>query len=217
MKKIGLLCLALVLALGTIGIGYATWSDNVTIEQTVKTGDFKIGVADMGTNDSGIGQFDPGYDKHVARCTSQNISSVFWLNDVQYFSEVKELITNAYPCYSCNVTFEFANGGTIPAKLKSWTTVITDGDPLLAGCVELKSWQITDPDGVVTNGIGFCGLEPALQALQIHGGETFQLIITKHIMQDCPDGSGGFYECPQGANVTMVHEARWVQWNKIDE
>ncbi len=69
MKKIGLLCLALVLALGALGISYATWSDNVTIEQTVKTGEFKVGVADMGTNDEGISP-DPGYDKHVATCTS---------------------------------------------------------------------------------------------------------------------------------------------------
>jgi predicted ribosomally synthesized peptide with SipW-like signal peptide len=226
MKKIGLLCLALVLALGTIGIGYATWSDNVTVEQTVKTGDFKVGVADMGTNDANdwcdIGDDgpcnDPGYDKHVATCTSQNVSAVeFSIGGTDYYSRVKETIDNGYPCYSCNITFEFANGGSIPAKLKSWTTTVTDGDPLLCGCVELASWQLTKPDGSIVSGTSYCELETKLKELQLHENDKFQLIITKHILQDCPDGQGGTYECPQGANCTMEHEAKWVQWNKIDE
>jgi len=38
MKKIGLLALALVLALGALGVGYAAWTDTVTIEGTVNTG-----------------------------------------------------------------------------------------------------------------------------------------------------------------------------------
>jgi len=38
MRKIGLLALALVLALGALGVGYAAWTDTVTIEGTVNTG-----------------------------------------------------------------------------------------------------------------------------------------------------------------------------------
>ena len=38
MKKIGLLSLALVLALGALGVGYAAWTDTITIEGTVNTG-----------------------------------------------------------------------------------------------------------------------------------------------------------------------------------
>jgi hypothetical protein len=44
MKKIGLLCLALVLALGTLGVGYAMWSDQVTITGTVNTGSVEISI-----------------------------------------------------------------------------------------------------------------------------------------------------------------------------
>jgi len=227
MKKMGLLCLALVLALGTIGVGYATWSANVTVEQTVKTGNFQVGVADLGTNDSNTGCEigedgpcnDPGYNKHVATCTSMNISGDddFVLDDTTYYSKVKETIINGYPCYSCNVTFEFANIGTIPAKLKSWTTTIVEDEQGLCGCIELKSWQLTKPDGTVVPGTGMTALENALKELQLHENDTFQLIIEKHIVQDCPDGQGGTYEAPQGANCTMIHEAKWVQWNKIDE
>ena len=38
MKKFGLICMALVLALGALGIGYASWSDSIYIEGTVNTG-----------------------------------------------------------------------------------------------------------------------------------------------------------------------------------
>jgi hypothetical protein len=39
MRKIGLLCLALVLALGALGVGYAMWTDTITIHGTVQTGE----------------------------------------------------------------------------------------------------------------------------------------------------------------------------------
>jgi hypothetical protein len=37
-KKIGLLCLALVLALGALGVGYASWTDTIFVDGTVQTG-----------------------------------------------------------------------------------------------------------------------------------------------------------------------------------
>jgi len=42
MKKIGLLALALVLALGALGVGYAAWTDQITVEGTVNTGSVDI-------------------------------------------------------------------------------------------------------------------------------------------------------------------------------
>jgi predicted ribosomally synthesized peptide with SipW-like signal peptide len=44
MKKIGLLCMALVIALGGLGIGYAAWIDTVTIDGTVTTGSVDVEI-----------------------------------------------------------------------------------------------------------------------------------------------------------------------------
>jgi hypothetical protein len=44
MKKIGLFCLALVLALGALGVGYASWTDTIFIDGTVNTGSVDIEV-----------------------------------------------------------------------------------------------------------------------------------------------------------------------------
>jgi hypothetical protein len=225
MKKLGLLCLAMVLALGTVGIGYATWSDNVTIEQTVETGSFKVGIRDMGTNDSGVDQWDPGYDKHVARCQSfQVCPSRCQKDDLWYYAGVEERITNAYPSYSCNISYSFANCGTIPAKLKDWETTCTGN---LCGCVELTYWKLTFPDGSEFTGTTQATLEPKLAELQIHECQTANLTITKHILQECnewpPNCVGAECdwadgrEAPQGGQAIMVHKAEWRQFNKINE
>ena len=42
MKKIGLLALALILALGALGVGYAAWTDTIYIEGTVTTGSLDL-------------------------------------------------------------------------------------------------------------------------------------------------------------------------------
>ncbi|MCD6391565.1 MAG: hypothetical protein J7L92_06220, partial [Dehalococcoidia bacterium] len=47
MKKIGLLSLALVLALGTLGVGFAMWQDTVTIEGTVNTGSVDLDIEEL--------------------------------------------------------------------------------------------------------------------------------------------------------------------------
>jgi hypothetical protein len=222
MKKIGLLCLALVLALGTLGIGYATWSENVTIEQTVRTGDLKVGVANIMTNDSGIGQHDPGYDKDVARCTSQNVSPVlFSIGPYDFYEKVTEVITNAYPCYSCNITFKFASGGSIPVHFKDWSTELVENDGGLCYCVDLKGWWLSGPAKFTTlpaQGTSMCGLESALRELQLHENDIITLKIEKHLKQDCWDPVAmEMFEAPQSANCTMVHRAKWVQFNKVDE
>jgi len=44
MKRIGLLTLALVLALGSLGLAYAAWTDEITIQGTVDTGSVNLDV-----------------------------------------------------------------------------------------------------------------------------------------------------------------------------
>lgn len=47
MKKVGLILLALVLALGVLGVGYAMWSDTLLISGTVNTGTVDINVVGL--------------------------------------------------------------------------------------------------------------------------------------------------------------------------
>jgi len=69
MKKIGLLCLALVLALGALGVGYAAWTDTITIEGTVNTGSVDINV-----------EYYSGTDIYK-NLTTEEMVTVHWVKD----------------------------------------------------------------------------------------------------------------------------------------
>jgi hypothetical protein len=177
-----------------------------------------VGINNQGTNDFGI---DPGYTKNVASCTSWNGSVdgepvLFSIGTQDYYEGVREVIDNAYPCYSCNITFKIANGGTIPAHFKSLEHEYVSGNPLLCGCVELGGWWLWDQYGDMTSGDNLTSLETQLKTLQLHGGDNVTLKIEKHLLQTCDMGCGE-YEMPQGANCTMLHRMKWVQFNKVNE
>ena len=235
MKKIGFICLALVFALGALGVGFATWSQTLTIEEEVNTGEFCVGILDVGTDDpppalneaggmlypadSTEGTLDPGYTKNVASAESENIDEKCIHEDTQYYHKVKETITNGYPSYTCTIELRFANCGTVPAKGSTVTKVVAPGgDPDgLAEFVEITGWNLVDEAGTSVTGTTVAELEAALQAFQLDPCDTVTLFITKHIIQWI-DTDGDTVEdadeiCPQNATATFVEEITWVQWN----
>jgi hypothetical protein len=58
LKKIGILSLALVLALGSLGIGYAHWSDALYVGGTATTGEVLVGFTACCTDDDADGGTD---------------------------------------------------------------------------------------------------------------------------------------------------------------
>jgi len=99
MKKIGLLALALVLALGTMGVGYAMWFEDLYINGIVNTGNLDANWSIM----------DYGDDEDVA--AGKNYSSIF--AEIQG-DTLLVTVTNAYPCINYFVNFDVDNAGTIP-------------------------------------------------------------------------------------------------------
>lgn len=127
MKKIALLCLALVLALGALGVGYSMWDKTLTINGTVNTGEVNACFTTAVSNDPGT-TIDPGKDKHVG-------STEVFCNDPgeegnpfhACQQNILVVVTNGYPCYESTVNFTVDNIGTIPVKVQSMT--ITNPNP----------------------------------------------------------------------------------------
>jgi hypothetical protein len=169
MKKIGLLALVLVFALGALGVGYAHWSQTLYIDGTVNTGEVKVALRDAGTNsgpqtlyplfpewscppdvDAGFDQeldAEVCYDKDVAEITSTNVTSKCEKEDpfgaglVKWYETEKITITNAYPSFSPGWFTMITNCGTIPVKVSSFKIVDAAGDPLDFPCwIELLKW-----------------------------------------------------------------------------
>lgn len=230
MKKIGLICLVMVLAMGLLGAAYATWSQTLTITEEVNTGEFCVGIRDVGTNDGGPalgeeylgitgilypidspndGTIDPGYTKNVAAARSVNGVYKCTHETVDFYEDVTETIVNAYPSYSCTITLEFANCGTVPAIVQSVTPTMVSDPAGLFPYVEITSWEIRDDLGAVwASGSGLTALELALQGYQLDPCDVMQVDITKHIIQEI---AGEL--CPQEATMTMTEDVKWIQWN----
>jgi len=148
MKKILLLCVALILALGTVGAGYALWKDSVLITTTINTGTVQVSLSQydndpaprgpvVGANPNGWynGSLDPseqgswGFDTvgNPVWTGDRYEKNVAYM-DSEFDNNRSELhpnptatitVDNAYPCYYGSVLFDIENTGTIPVKLLS--------------------------------------------------------------------------------------------------
>ena len=125
MKKIGLLCLALVLALGTMGSGHALWSDWLYVEGTVATGEvsweFICGsilngdpcdppTIDKQCGDGFMNPWPESTGKDVG-CTEVECVDSDGDGDID---TLLVTVHNAYPGYYVHIAWMAHNNGTIP-------------------------------------------------------------------------------------------------------
>ncbi len=151
MKKIGLICLALVLALGAVGFGYAHWSDQLYVEGTVKGGQLMVGFTEVLINETHENPNPPpdyldgeylGKDVGDVTCVFEGYREGH--TGKHGYEGVVVTITDAYPCYQVHITFVVDNLGSIPVIFEGVT--------------------ITDPSGRLT-------YDPDLEALVDDAGD----------------------------------------------
>jgi predicted ribosomally synthesized peptide with SipW-like signal peptide len=149
MKKIGLICMALVLALGALGVGYAAWTDKITIEGTVETGTVDLVIVDVSSTFvyKVLEAPDTGYGaetvvNHVWGSTDPSPPAgltanppTAWLiasavaEDVST-TEVKKIevtYTNIFPSIDFIADVLLHYEGSIPVKVNSAKIEITEG------------------------------------------------------------------------------------------
>ncbi len=118
MKKIGLLSLALVLALGTLGIGYAWWDETLVVDATVGTGELEVIIRDgvylhLDLPEHVTGTKEVDEDGKTATFTIDGLYP-------------QEAGTNYKMPHVVRLSVRMDNVGTVPVKLKS-ATVSTCG------------------------------------------------------------------------------------------
>ena len=148
MKKIGILALALVMALGALGIGYAHWADELYIDGDINNGWVDVNFASQYDNDrtdNGPLSLDPmgpgewiGWeggsptwngareDKDVASTTS-TYSAWDEAYPSDYGNTAKLIITNGYPSYWGSVMWDIENNGSVPVELWKVNLTAVDG------------------------------------------------------------------------------------------
>jgi len=175
MKKTGLIALALVLALGAMGVGLAYWNETLTISGTVATGELDVEFSHQKSNDDGD-QLDPcecgewtfttitdptswtwaeaRYDYDVGSTTCELFAAAAGEPEAGDYQKMVITVDNAYPCYYGNVAFTIDNIGTIPVHIESiklvavslnGTNTWSDGIPIVA----CETWYIDADAGSV--------------------------------------------------------------------
>jgi len=217
MKKIGLLCLALVLALGALGVGYAMWSDTVVIEQTVQTGSVEVGVF-------GVTQYTENKDvidltlshgalKFTKEITADQVpmSALFGPGTYNFYESASVNITNLYPSLYVLEDFVIGSVGTVPVKLRVTLTVddtagIYDHMDITWSVYLNGVWQNSGGGKATVGGVdgALADIEAELEGMQLHECDVVIVYIDKHLQQEAPQDSG-----PSSFEFTV--EA--VQWN----
>jgi len=145
-KKILFIAMALVVALGGLGIGYARWTDTVTISGPIQTGSVCLAIeprtyGEINTcppspfatlpdlNWSGwikrLGNIScpMGYTFADKPCSDKDVASMSFhpidLDGDGNFDVLEITINNAYPHFLGHITFEVCNCGTVPVKIKA--------------------------------------------------------------------------------------------------
>lgn len=122
MKKFGLFCLAVVLALGTLGVGYAMWYEDLFISGTVNTGDLDIGYY-CGWGSCWDTEIDGKDVSYIEKQMSADGKSITFI------------IHNAYPCIDYYGEFCLNVQGTVPVHFGPW--VIDRGNLPAGATVEV--------------------------------------------------------------------------------
>ena len=226
MKKIGLIALAVVLAVGGLGIGYAAWTDTITIEGTVDTGDVNIDI--WGYSETDV--YKGPDDECVAIYTAMNLDGTVLyhsINDgaiqmgapdltnllliasahVTSINHANNTVTvdydNLFPCICFATDLLLHYNGSIPVKVN--TDTFTTGYPWLQKLVDdgdMDSGAVRVTMG--TDGIPVPG-ETVDIGTQLHECDFVLLVMGIHIPQD---------DTLMNKSGSATYTIEVVQWNE---
>jgi len=225
MKKIGLISLALVLALGALGVGFAAWTDTITISGTVTTGevDWEIGTCSLLDDDEPV---DPGGDADTTTpdytCDdgfpwNEEKTNFYWELDKNVGWGEQEILANAdgerhlmkvtlhnaYPSYFNSLSFYPRNTGTVPIKIDH---VVIYGT--MAGDVKVNKVGTLHRFDFNTDGLADFEIQwgDSFGNQLEPGGGSAEISFWMHVLQPCPQSM------LDQLNFTI--ELVCVQWNE---
>jgi hypothetical protein len=109
--------MVLVLALGSLGVGYAMWDKILYIDGTVHTGEVNAEWIACYCFDRGLDPNPDGSDK------GKDVGSTTCIIDEVDPQILHITIENGYPCYWNDCEVEFMNTGTVPVIIQSYDII----------------------------------------------------------------------------------------------
>jgi len=166
MKKLGFLFLALVLVMGTLGVSYSMWTNQVTLNANVNSGNVCLKWTTGNNLDPCVTlpKVSDDYSLIIPVSNATNPNAWNYNQGLPYFQTSKDIgctsvtgftsnsltvtVTNAYPGYYNDLEVDFCNCGSIPLVLQN-ITVTTHGFTNAATAVT-NMWNDPPVNGVCT-------------------------------------------------------------------
>ena len=101
--KLAAIFATVIIALVIVGFAYGNWSETLTIEGNITTGELDVEFKNISCSCS-----------EEMTCTATGVDT----DGDGDFDKIEVTVSNGYPGGQCNVTFDVHNCGTIPAKIK---------------------------------------------------------------------------------------------------
>jgi predicted ribosomally synthesized peptide with SipW-like signal peptide len=153
---VGTMFLVLVIALAVLGVGYAFWSETLTISGTVQTGEVDVEFStydpvECVDTQTGLCQPEPAGKETAAECTVEWSQNNTEAGD-DGFDQLLVTVTGMYPSYHCKVSFDVTSTGSVPVHVKwpeptgdipEW--VATDFESCYPDSIQLHKDESTDP------------------------------------------------------------------------
>lgn len=160
-RPITVLMVLMLLALGTVGVGYGLWSEVLTIEGTVETGN-------VDAEWSFVGCFD---------IEDKDVGTIAGFIDPNDATVVHFEIGNAYPSYTADCEVEYTYIGSVPAHVEAIHFIPGD----FTGCVvdqslNTGSFIASCDQATVTWANGLC--------TQLHQGDFLGSSLRVHVEQE---------------------------------
>jgi len=206
MRKLGLIAVTTVLALGALGIAYAAWTDSVTIQGSVDTGDVKLVAVDYsGTwvyklEDHGLANVHGWVDLQNGGPAEEEPEGVVELVSFAEASagdffdpdDADVIITfdNVFPCQDLTADVLLRYQGTVPVRLFAEVAVdpASHSDLVENLEVEFNAWKLPDfqyPGCKANIHTWLDNPENAIDiGAQVHECDFFLVAMTIHLPQD---------------------------------
>lgn len=190
MKKLGIICIALVLALGSLGMGYAAWTDTLYISGTVTTGSVEWefdGIPTQG--DAGL---DPNCFFDLDGGTWEQMDKDVASTTVGYSDtdgdDVDDTLTvtldNAYPYYANHIGYKVHGLGSIPLQI--WKAdIIVDGI-VVATIYYVDEFHKLDLDGDGKDDLQIWWGSVFGPSMQLHACDSRDMSFELLVLQEAP-------------------------------
>lgn len=199
--KFGTVFLALALALSLTGAGFAAWTDNLTIEGTVTTGELEwelmgpVTQADLG-NDQNC--FFDLYDGTWVPMDKDVGSTTVVITDPHNMTVT---LNNTYPYYGNHIAFKVHGLGNIPLKI--WKVNFWS-DGVLEQTLYANDYVYLDLDDDGKNDLELWWGDG--WGAQLHDCDKYDISFELLVLQPAPQN--------QTDNLTFTIELVGIQWNE---